>query len=163
MGNAQQSNARIIFRGTLQVTLTMMAAASCTGWLLLGFLATNTAGPHTLRVSIGVMTLLYGLLGFALGAVMGRRQRSRGLVAAILGTMLTWGILEFFFHLAGIGCAELRTPLIFGIPMSVVGGVLGMTRPEDRAALKRELRQEIEELEDEWDELEGKDNVDEST
>ncbi len=148
---------KIVFRGTLQVTLVMMAAASCSGWLLLGFLATNTAGPRTLSVSIGVMTLLYGLLGFALGAVMGRRQRSRGLVATILGTMLTWGILEFFFHLAGVSCAELRTPLIFGIPMSVVGGVLGMTRREDRAALKRELRQEIEELEEEWVDLNSDD------
>jgi hypothetical protein len=139
---------RIIFRGTLQVTLVMMAAASCSGWLLLGFLATNTAGQYTLTVSIGTLTVLYGLLGFALGGVMGRRQRARGLVSIILGTMLTWGIFEFFFYLVGINSAELRTPLIFGIPISVVGGVLGMTRPEDRAALRRELRQEIEELEE---------------
>ena len=135
----------------------MMAAASCAGWMLLGFLATNTAGRYTLTVSIGTLTVLYGLLGFALGGVMGRRQRARGLVSAILGTMLTWGILEFFFHLAGISCAELRTPLIFGIPMSVLGGVLGMTRPEDRAALRRELRREIEELEEDWEGLESDD------
>lgn len=157
MDSAQQSISRIIFRGTLQVTLTMLAAASCSGWFLLGFLAKNTAGQYTLAVSIGAMTLLYGLLGFALGAVMGRRQRAHGLVSAILGTMLTWGIVEFFFYLAGVNSAELRAPLIFGIPMSVLGGVLGMTRPEDRAALKRELRQEIEELEDEWEELKSED------
>ncbi len=135
----------------------MMAAASCTGWLLLGFLATNTAGANTLSVSIIIMTVLYGLLGFALGAVMGRRQRSRGLVSAILGTMLTWGIAEFFFYLAGVNSPELRTPLIFGIPMSVIGGVLGMTRSEDRAALKRELRQEIEELDEEFEDTDSDD------
>ena len=158
MDNAQQSNARIIFRGTLQVTLAMMAAASCTGWLLLGFLATNSAGENTLVVALSALTLLYGLLGFALGAVLGRRQRSRGMVSAILGTMLTWGILEFFFHLAEISCPELRAPLVFGIPMCVIGAVVGMTRPEDRAALKRELRQEIEELDDELESLEADDD-----
>ena len=147
------SSLRVIVRGTLQVTLAMMAAASCVGWLLLGFLARNTAGVWTVAVTIGALTVLYSLLGFALGAVMGRRQRTRGLVSATLGTLLTWGILELFFHMTGIASAELRTPLIFGVPMCVLGGVLGMSRPEDRAALRRELREEMAELESEIEEL----------
>jgi len=136
----------IIIRGTLQVTLAMLGAASCVGWLLLGFLARNTAGVWTLAVSVSALTILYCLLGFALGAVMGRRQRTRGLVAATLGTMLAWAILELFFWLAHIGSPQLRAPLILGIPSCVLGGVLAMTRRADYEALRRELREEIEEL-----------------
>jgi len=151
---ARDTNLKVIVRGTLQVTLSMLAAASCVGWLLLGFLARNTAGVWTLAVSISALTVLYSLLGFALGAVMGRRQGTRGLVSATLGTLLTWGILELFFWLARIGSPELRTPLIFGVPMCVLGGVLGMTRPADRAALRRELQEEMAELQGEMDDPE---------
>ncbi len=151
--NERSSDFKAILRGTLQVTLAMMGAASCTGWLLLGFLSRSAAGPWTLPAALGVMTILYGLLGFALGAVMGRRQRARGLVSATLGTMLAWGIIEFFLSLAGSASPELRAPLIFGIPMCVIGGVVGMSRRADREAVTRELRAELEELqrEDETD------------
>ena len=156
MDPKSESDLRVIVRGALQVTLGMLAAASCVGWLLMGFLARNTAGPWTLPVSFMALTILYSLLGFALGAVMGRRQRTRGLVSATLGTLLTWGILEFFFHMANINSPELRTPLIFGVPMCVLGGVLGMTRTADRNALRRELREEMEELEEEMAALDEK-------
>ena len=147
LNQAQRVNLRVIVRGTLQVTLAMMATASCMGWLLLGFLARNKAGPWTLLVTLGALTLVYGLLGAALGGVMGRRLRTRGLVAVTLGTMLAWGILELFFYMADVGSAELRTPLIVGIPLSVFGALLGMSRPADREARLRELREAIEELE----------------
>lgn len=151
MNARRETNLRVIIRGSLQVTLAMLAAASCTGWLLIGFLQGNTAGVWTLPVALIALTVIYSLLGFALGALMGRRQGTRGLVSATLGTLLTWAILEFFFHLAQINLPELRAPLIFGVPMCVLGGVLGMTRPADREAMRRELREELEELE----ELEG--------
>lgn len=149
MDPKSESNLRVIVRGALQVSLGMLAAASCVGWMLLGFLAKGTAGVWTLPVSFMALTVLYSLLGFALGALMGRRQGTRGLVSATLGTLLTWGILEMFFHMADINSPELRTPLILGVPMCVLGGVLGMTRPADRAALRRELREEMAELEEE--------------
>jgi len=148
----RETNLRVVIRGSLQVALAMMAAASCTGWLLMGFLSRNVAGAWTLAVVFGALTVIYSLLGFALGALMGRRQGARGLASAALGTLLAWGILEFFFHLAHINSPELRTPLVFGVPTAVLGGVLGMTRPADRDALRRELREEMEELEAE---LEG--------
>jgi len=155
LNQAQQANLRVIVRGTLQVTLAMMATASCMGWLLLGFLAKNWAGPWTLFVSLSALTVVYALLGFAMGGVMGRRLRTRGLAVVAFGALLAWGILELFFYMAGVGSPELRTPLIIGIPISVVGALLGMTRPADREARLRELREAIAELEADGEEKDG--------
>lgn len=141
-------------RGVLQVTLAMMAVASMLGWVMLGFIAGASSAQWAPSIALVLLAILYGLLGFAMGSVMGRRQGRIGLTCALLGTMLTWGIFEFFFYLYGIGGPELRAPLLLAVPLSAIGGVVGMSRAEDRKVGAREREAEAAEVEREEGERE---------
>ncbi|NLO04235.1 MAG: hypothetical protein GX131_00260 [candidate division WS1 bacterium] len=129
------------------MTIALLAAASFGGWVvMLGMLVGMPVDMHLVQISFYVITLLYGLLAFATGNALGRRQGMRGIAGAALGALLAWAILEFFFHLFEIGSAQMRAPLILGVALAVLGSAIGVTRPADRAAVLHELRQELEEL-----------------
>ena len=144
-----------LVRGTLQVTLALLAAASFGGWIVtLGILVGGTGTMEEIMAAFWLITVLYGLLALAIGNALGRRQEMRGVAAAALGSVLTWGVLEFFYAAWQIGSPAMRAPLIVGIALAVVGAVIGTKRKADREAMKREMLQEMRELEDEDQETE---------
>jgi hypothetical protein len=143
-----------LIRGTLQVTFALLAAASFGGWVVtLGMFIGVSVSLEMITAAFWVITVLYGLLALAIGNAMGRRQGKRGMAAAALGSLLSWAILELFFHLYQIGSAEMRVPLMVGVALSAVGAAIGTQRRADRVALRVELQEELDELErDEDDE-----------
>jgi hypothetical protein len=142
-----------LIRGALQTTLALLAAASCGGWfvLLAMFVGVNV-DMAVIFAAFWALTVLYGLLAIAIGNTLGRRQGKRGIAAAVLGSLLTWGILEFFFYLYQIASPEMRVPLIIGVASTAVGAAIGTVRKADREALHVELREELQELERDEDE-----------
>ena len=136
-----------LIRGTLQVTLALLAAASFGGWVVtLGILITGTGSLAEIATAFWAITLLYGLLALAVGNVLGRRQEMRGVTAAALGSLLAWGVLEFFYAAWQIGSPAMRAPLILGVALAVLGAVIGTARKADRDAFRIEMEQERDEL-----------------
>lgn len=137
-----------LIRGTLQVALGLLAAASFGGWVVtLGILASGTGSMSEIAAAFWIITVLYGLLALAIGSALGRRQEMRGVAAAAIGSLLAWGILEFFYAAWQIGSPQMRAPLIMGVALAVVGAVIGTVRSADRRAIRIELEQEMRELE----------------
>lgn len=133
-----------LIRGVLQVALAMMAVASFFGWFItLGLVAGRESSQWTPLLAVGLLTGLYGLLGFGVGSVMTRRHGKQGMGSAVLGMMLAWAVIEFFFYLYGISSPELRAPLIAGIPLSAVGGLVSLSRARDREVGAQELEEEL--------------------
>lgn len=129
------------------MTLALLAAASFGGWVItLSLLVATGATFEVINTAFWAITVLYGLLALAAGNALGRRQGMRGVAASALGSLLTWAILEFFFHIWNISSAAMRAPLVVGVPLSVVGAAIGVTRKADRAAMRAELEQEEREL-----------------
>ncbi|MGI5816953.1 MAG: hypothetical protein ACOX9R_02530 [Armatimonadota bacterium] len=144
---------RALIRGMLQATFALLAAASFGGWfIMLAMFVGMTVDMTTILAAFWFLSALYGLLALAIGNALGRRQGRRGIAAAVLGALLTWGILELFFYLYDIGSAQMRVPLMIGITLSAVGAAIGTMRRADREALRVELREELEELERDEDE-----------
>ncbi len=137
-----------LIRGTLQVALALLAAASFGGWVVtLGVLAAGRGSVFEVTVSFWIITLLYSLLALAVGNALGRRQGVRGVAASATGALLAWGILELFYAMWQIGSPQMRAPLVMGVAMTVVGAFIGVSRKADREALRVELQQELTELE----------------
>lgn len=129
------------------MTLALLAAASFGGWVVtLSLLTSAGATFRVVSTAFWIITVLYGLLALAAGNALGRRQGTRGVVASAFGSLLAWAVLEFFFHIWNIGSAAMRAPLVVGVPLSVVGAAIGVTRKADRAAMRAELEQEEREL-----------------
>lgn len=142
-----------LIRGTLQVGLALLAAASFGGWVVtLGILAAGRGSVVKVTVAFWIITLLYSLLALAIGNALGRRQGMRGVTASATGALLSWGILEFFYWIWQIGSPQMRAPLAMGLAMAVVGAFIGVSRRADREALRVELQEELTELEREDDE-----------
>lgn len=136
-------SAGTVVRGTLQVALAMLAAASVFGWLGVAFMAGSEATQWTPLAALGLLAGLYGLLAFAAGNVMGRSRGRAGLAAAVLGTMLAWGVLEFLLGLPRLNSPELRAPLIVAVPLAAIGGIVGMSRAQDREVGVQELQEDM--------------------
>ncbi len=133
-----------LVRGVLQVTLAMMAAASIFGWFIaLGLIAGRRGSEWTPLLALGLLTGLYGLLGFAVGSVMTRRHGKQGMTTAVLGTMLAWAVIEFFFYLYRISSPQMRAPLIAAVPLSAIGGIVSLSRVRDREVGAQELEEEL--------------------
>lgn len=142
------SSTKSLIRGMFQVTFALLAAASFGGWVvMLGMFVGVEVDMELVRTAFWAITILYGLLALATGNALGRRQGQRGIAAAALGALLSWAILELFFHLYQIGSAEMRVPMITGVALSAVGAAIGTMRRADREALRIELREELQELE----------------
>lgn len=142
-----RKEAEALIRGTLQVTLGLLAAASFGGWVVtLGVLAAGGGTMEEIAAAFWIMTLLYSVLALAVGNALGRRQGMRGVAAAALGALLAWGVLEFFYAAWQIGSPQMRAPLVVGVAMAAVGAVIGTARKADRDALHVELQQELQEL-----------------
>lgn len=147
MGPIDEADRQSLARGILQVALALLAAASFGGWVVtLGLLVSAGATFEVVNTAFWILTALYGLLALAAGNALGRRQGNRGVVAAAVGSLLAWVVLEFFFFIWTIGSPAMRAPLVLGIPLAIVGAVIGVTRRADREALHVELRQEEHEL-----------------
>lgn len=108
-----------------------------------------------IKASLVTITVLYGLLALAVGNVQGRRQGMRGILAASLGSILAWLILELFYYLFTIGSPQMRAPLMVGVALAIVGALIGAHRAADRAALRVELEEELRELEPSEEERAG--------
>lgn len=135
-------------RGVFQATLALLAAASFGGWVVtLSLLISAGATFHIVSVAFWIITALYGLLALAAGNALGRRQGRRGVAAAAIGSLLAWLILEFFFYIWNISSAAMRAPLVLGVPLSVLGAMIGVSRAADRAAAQTEAQQAEEEVE----------------
>jgi len=142
-----------LIRGALQATFALLAAASFGGWfVLLAMFVGVTVDMTIIVAAFWAITVLYGLLAIAIGNTLGRRQGNRGIAAAVLGSLLTWAILELFFHLYDIGSPQMRVPMIVGVAFSALGAAIGTMRKADRLALRVELEEEIRELERDEDE-----------
>ena len=140
-----------IVRGVLEVALAMLAAGSVLGWIMtVGLIVGARASQFTPLPALVALAILYGLLGFAAGSVMGRRKGKTGVVCAVLGSMVAWGVLELLFWAVGVGLLDLlalRAPLVLAVPLSAIGGVVGMSRAEDRRIAVRELEEELRTVE----------------
>lgn len=142
-----------LIRGILKATFAFLAAASFGGWfVLLVMFVGATVDMTIITAAFWALTILYGLLAIAIGNTLGRRQGQRGIAAAVLGALLTWLILELFFHLWEIGSSEMRVPMVVGVAFSALGAAIGTLREADRRALRTELEEEIRELERDEDE-----------
>lgn len=129
------------------MTLALLAAASFGGWLVtLSLLVSAGATFEVVNTAFWIITVLYSLLALAVGNALGRRQGIRGVVATAIGSLLAWAVLEFFFYIWDIGSAAMRAPLVLGIPTSIIGAAIGVSRKADREALRTELRQAEHEL-----------------
>jgi hypothetical protein len=136
-----------LIRGILQSTFALLAAASFGGWVVgLGMFIGNTVDMAMLMTAFWIISALYSLLALAVGAAMGRRQGERGLAAAVLGALLTWGILEIFFLLYHIDSIEMRVPFVMGLAMTAIGALISTLRDEDREGLLTELEEGMAEL-----------------
>ncbi|MFO8082263.1 MAG: hypothetical protein R6V07_18435 [Armatimonadota bacterium] len=148
------SSTKSLIRGMLQTTLALLAAASCGGWVvLLGMFVGVNVDMTVITAAFWALTVLYGLLAVAIGNALGRRQGKRGIAAAVLGALLTWGMLEFFFHLWDIASPQMRVPMIVGVAFTAVGAAIGTVRKADREAVRVELREELDELQRDEDEV----------
>lgn len=142
-----QAERQSLARGVLQVALALLAAASFGGWVVtLSLLVSAGATFQMVHTAFWIITVLYCLLALAAGNALGRRQGMRGVVAAAVGSVLAWAVLEFFFYIWNIGSAAMRAPLVLGIPVSTIGAIIGVSRRADRAAMRAELEQEEREL-----------------
>ncbi|MFP4248010.1 MAG: hypothetical protein ACLFU7_00040 [Armatimonadota bacterium] len=148
------SSTKSLIRGILQTTLALLAAASCGGWVVLfGMFVGVTVDMTVITAAFWALTVLYGLLAVAIGNALGRRQGKRGIAAAVLGALLTWSMLEFFFYLWDIASPQMRVPMIVGVAFTAVGAAIGTVRKADREAVRVELREELDELERDEDEV----------
>ncbi|MFW5866849.1 MAG: hypothetical protein ACOCX2_03470 [Armatimonadota bacterium] len=148
------SSTKSLIRGILQTTLALLAAASCGGWVVLfGMFVGVTVDMAVITAAFWALTVLYGLLAVAIGNALGRRQGKRGIAAAVLGALLTWSMLEFFFYLWDIASPQMRVPMIVGVAFTAVGAAIGTVRKADREAVRVELREELDELERDEDEV----------
>ncbi len=143
-----RSNTESLIRGTLQVALALLAAASFGGWVVtLGVLVAGSGSMEEIAAAFLLITALYGILALAIGNAIGRRYDRCGVAAAAFGSLLAWGILEFFYAAWRIGSPEMRAPLMLGVALAVAGAVIGTLRGADREAARVELEQERRELE----------------
>ena len=123
--------------------MALLAAASFGGWVVfLGVLLGAEANMRLVTIAVWSITVLYGLLALAVGNVQGRRYGPPGIVVAVLGSLLAWLILEFFFHLFEISTAWMRAPLMAGIALAIVGAVIGAQRAADLRATEVDLEPE---------------------
>jgi hypothetical protein len=158
------SSNKSLIRGALQATFALLAAASFGGWfVLLAMFVGVTVTDTVITAALWAITVLYGLLALAIGNSLGRRQGKRGMAASALGALLSWGILELFFHLYQIGSPEMRVPLISGVALSAVGAAIGTMRKADRDALRVELQEEMQELERDEDDEQLPEEIEEET
>lgn len=152
-GPMLSTETKSVIRGALQSTFALLAAASFGGWFVVFAMFIGVTVDETIILaSFWTLTVLYGLLAIAIGNVLGRRQGKRGIAAAVFGALLTWAILEFFFHLFDIASPQMRVPMTIGVACCALGAAIGTMREADRMALRVELEEEMQELEREEDE-----------
>jgi len=130
-------------RATLKATMALLAAASFGGWVVfLGILLGAEANMRLVNIAMWSITAIYALLALAVGNIQGRRYGPAGIVIAVLASLLTWLILELFFHLFEISTPWMRAPLMAGIALTIIGAVVGLQRAADVSATEVDLVEE---------------------